>query len=680
MIKTIRLSCILLFFLAAAVPGPAQTGAAGYIRQGIRQYQEKNFPEAISFLTRALENGSGNKTVYPLLGSAYLADKQPHKARAVATAGLKKFPGYVDLQWILGEACLQEKDYLRALTHYQAIKKGYHLDPVNLPSNVTSVQLNHRIGNLYDFLGGQAAKHDDFMQAIPYYEKARDYLPGTAHTYSNLAFAYLQTGQWDRSLETASSGLKKFPKDKKLLELQAAIFYHHKDYAGLERVYATLYRMDEENVDQALVYAELLSVNGKQEAAFALYGELLKAHPRERRIYASLIKIQESRMNYKGKIKVLESMLSNFEDRGTIYKDIAETYESLEEWELARKYYDTLQRSGTRNPRASLARARTYQKENKWEEAVAAYKRLLERWPENTTALERLGSLYRQRGLWKKALITYQTLDTLGGGNDVYARLGWVYQQLGDRENALNYYQKAMANQTEASYAYLETARMIRPADPDSALALSKKALATGLQQLATAQKELIGSVQGHSAGKWDNGEKKARLGRLDSLATRSFTFFVNNFSREAAEPELLRLTGQYRGSAKLYYLTGRFYYVHRQRHKALEFLRKCLQYNPNLREAHLLMGKLLEASGKVHQAILAYERSLTLDPEDATVYSSLIRLYRKQDKLSLLCNKWLVRYRSDPGNKTLKRHLIEALHKAGDYEQAGKISAVPKT
>ncbi|MDZ7808253.1 MAG: tetratricopeptide repeat protein, partial [Gracilimonas sp.] len=101
---------------------------------------------------------------------------------------------------------------------------------------------------------------------------------------------------------------------------------------------------------------------------------------------------------------------------------------------------------------------------------------------------------------------------------------------------------------------------------------------------------------------------------------------------------------------------------------------KKSVEYSPELFEAHLELSEIHEDKGNIEEAIASLERALSLNSTESTVYSKLIQLYREIGQLDQLSDRWSAKYRADKNNGLLREHLIEALHKAGRYDEAREI------
>ncbi len=97
------------------------------------------------------------------------------------------------------------------------------------------------------------------------------------------------------------------------------------------------------------------------------------------------------------------------------------------------------------------------------------------------TRLTNIGSVYFYRGRYSKALAEYQTAlartrETGAGSQLVYTNLATLYEQLGDTRQALEYYEKALAQGTNADLLTNSASLYRRLGDPRKAIATYRDA------------------------------------------------------------------------------------------------------------------------------------------------------------------------------------------------------------
>jgi tetratricopeptide (TPR) repeat protein len=256
--------------------------------------------------------------------------------------------------------------------------------------------------------------------------------------------------------------------------------------------------------------------------------------------------------------------------------------------------------------------------------------------------------------------------------------LGIVLVALKNDQVAIESFREALSLGNTDPDLYLRLSQLLAKEGPEKleeARSKSKRALTLSLEKLKESQKEVEQRISQNSlANQLKNQEQFKELEQLNELAEDAFTHYTRiNLSNEV-QMMFDKIESTYPGSGQLLYLIGEYYQKRQQFKKAKSYFQEAIQYTPRLREAHLALAKLLENSGQLSPAITSYERALSLNPDQPEPYDALIRLYRKQGRLNVLCDRWKARYRADIDNKILKEFLIEALHKSERYEEAKQI------
>jgi len=650
----------------------AQVHPDYFLQKAAKSYQDKHFEMAIDNARRTLNLDSSEQKAYYILSSSYLQQSNWSEAIASAKLGLQHFPKVVGLHWLLAEGALQSKSFQLAAHHFEQVKNSF--SGQTRIGNISSEKLNLRLGECYTQMGNGAVQQGNKKLALDYFKKANHLLEDNAFSYVNLAFAYASLTQWENSLNTAEKGLVQFPDNDGLIKAKASALYQQKDYQGVEKEYAKLYRSNPDDLETAIAYGELLMANQQFQKASELYNELLKKHPKEKKIYESLITSYELRLNYEGKVGILRQMLPHF-DKKAIYQRIAATYEDIEKWDKARKYYDTLLILQPDNAfEIEQKLANTYSQQDSLNQAAQHYEDLYRRRPENVSVLKNLAWVYEKNQKWEESLQNYQKLEALEQSAWVYSRLGAVNQRLNEEAVALKYYRKSLAYQ-ENPEALLGISTIIKPSQPDSALHMAEEAFTIAFTKLSQYESRLNSKLGDNKsmASLIGNKELLKEIEAYERLATDAFHQLAA-FDFNVVNRQITSLVDEFPKSARVYYLVGEFNYKNHHKERAMSLLQRSAQLNANFKDTHVLLGAIYEERQQYYQSILSYERALTLDNKDDDIYTHLIRLYKSYDKLDLLCDKWIAKYEAAENQEVLRQHLIEVLHKAGKFELAQKI------
>lgn len=641
--------------------------------EGKRLYRQGQPQQAIPYFRDVLATDSLNLPSYIFLSSAYLQNQQPTLAVTAAEDGLHYFPENLDLKWLKAESHFQQKQFLEARRNLKELLSRLDRDETFNLLHLNRSTITSRLTSTYQSQGANLLRQGRPDSAATYFKHALELQPDSLQSYVNLSYTYLQGENWDKARKIADRGLNKYPDDDRLIKLKSQALYQQEDIDELVKEYRKLYQKHPDDVETALTYGQLLSASGKAQEAGKLFDRLLKEHPRNPEIYQMLIRMNEQRMNYQGKLNVLYRMRKQFPREDTLMNDIAATYEKLGKWKQSRAAYDTLltMTGDTLNVRPKVGD--TYRMQDSLQQSAAIYRSLYNRYPGDRRVMLTLGDLDEELDQWEEALNVYQRLVRQDSTAYGLTHLGLAYQNTGDKKEATRHYELALQRKTDEPLPRLELSRMLQNSQPDRSFKLAVEALKTSLVKVRNVQQRIEKNMKQQknllrSGMDQDMGDQ---FHRYNDLAHQAFTHLTTQYDAERVFPVLQKLTGKYNQSGRLFYLVGTFYDKQGQAEAAMQRYRLAIQHNDRIREAHLALARHYEQQGAIIKAIRSYERALTLDPEQGRPYEKLITLYRRQGRLNALCDRWLARYRSTNDNPVLREHLIEALHKANRFDDA---------
>ncbi|MGD8428128.1 MAG: tetratricopeptide repeat protein, partial [Balneolaceae bacterium] len=507
------------------------------LQEAQRAFKQKRYSLVISLMERSLQQDSLQMRAYQLLGSSYLATKQPILAEKIAKDGLHYFPGSYALQWMEAEAIFQQGLLDKALQKYVRLSKS---NP-----NKFKNKIDLRLGIIFREKGGQYYWQKKFDLAVQYFKKAKTQMPDSLSSYSNLAVAYMQQKEWRGALEITNEGLELFPLDSALMRMKATALYNIKDYKGVISEYKKLYEENPDDLDIALAYSQMLLAKGEAKKGSQIYTKLLKDHPHEKKIYRSLVDFYDRRRNNKAKRSALQKMRKEFPNDAEILKDIAKTYREEEKWDLARAVYDTLRMEHGNSRSVDMFLAQTFSKQDSLEKAIHLYDQLLKKYSNDAEILRLKGGLQGTLHRWGGAEKTYSRLVALSDSSSDFTLLGDAQIHLGDYGQAIANFEKAIEKSSSNPHVYLETAKFYyRKGNEEKAFDRGKEALKLALSNLRGLQKGLKDKL---------NGDEKlialqsAGLGAKDleqnnKFAFDSFHFIVESFPKDRVIPLLQSL------------------------------------------------------------------------------------------------------------------------------------------
>src|SRR5690625_1924874 len=665
-----RISCIvylprillylILAFNVAAAPTLAQTHDAA---EGVRYYRAGDYAQAADALGRAVGADSSAVELYPPLVASLFQLERHAEARRLADAGLRRQPDHALLNLLRADLFLLEEEPREALRSLQRIYRfASQDDDEALPDGIDPADIRTRIGNLHLHIGFAEGEAGDWQAAAARFRSAREFTPNDPQVHRSLAYAYLQTQQWDAVVEAAEAGLTR-------LHLHALA--EKGDASALLEQTEPRYRRNPGDLELGMTHAQALLANARYAEAQEVFDDLLERFPADRRLYEALIRIHRSMMNPIGLLDVLDRMQAAFPEDADVPYRIAAVHESRGDYDAARSVYDSLAVAYPNDVEPLLGMAATFEAEDDFERAIKAYTRILDVAPEHTDAHLRLGDLLERTQRWARARDVYERLLEMGG-QDVHIQLGRVNLEMGDVDVARRNFEAALDRGSRHPLAPLSLAR-IELDDGEEALAFhyAERALHVSLEAVERAQRSLMAHVAQGTGSRFDGLDAGRRretetLERLDAIATEAFAFFSTSFPQERTDPVFAGLADQYGGSGRLLFLIGGHHAAQGDETAAMEHFQRAIRFTPGLRDAHVALAELHERRGDLDQAMRSWERALSLDETASDAYRALIRLSRETGREDDLIRRWSARLRANPDHEMLRRHLIEALHKAG--------------
>ena len=665
---------VLIIFFSAAWAGAKPPE----FREGFRLYQQGDYYRAIFALERVIERYPQHSDAHLLLASSYLETGDALTAGQKAERAVELFPAIPAHRWIYAEALLQQKMFRRALDEYKKLKDEISRSKSLEPLEITDEQVDQRIGLVYRALSARSFHENKKNKAVSQMRQAVEHLKDSVQVHKALIFLLTESEAYEEAIQAVDYARNFFPDDTELLQMKAGIYYRMDDRKALLDQYEELYQNAPEDVTNGLIYAGLLHAHQRSAEALTVLEDLLKRHPEKRQIYHMLADIYERQFHTEARIAVLRKMEKQFPDEPEISRDIALAYESEEMWQHARAVYDSLALETGDELKYRLAIAHTYAAQDSLEAAYDIYQKLTQHFPDNDEVHFKKGRNLETRRKWEAAYAVYRNLLLTAGvvHPEYYLRLGVAAKKTGKQSEALEYLQKAVNRGADDPEANLYLSRLfLEKGDPEEAALQAERALYRTLAAMAEHRQALDTRIQQEGLQAYTSGEADFReLDKLDRLAEESFLWFTGNFSESTVNPVIDDLLTTYRTSGRLHYLTGVYYTSKGHQNKALSHLSDAVRFAPRLMEAHKEQARILEEQGDPIGAIAAWERAGALAPDAPEPYRALIRLYRTQGELDILCDRWLARYRARPRDETLKAFLIEALHKADRFEEAGRL------
>lgn len=331
--------------------------------------------------------------------------------------------------------------------------------------------------------------------------------------------------------------------------------------------------------------------------------------------------------------------------------------------------------------------------------------------------LQRLARLYRERdGNLDRLIAEFEQRVQKGEGYNSLVALAGVYLEAGQRERAIEAYQKAIEQRANDPAAMLALAN-VHHAEGDHARAIPLLERALPLLKVAAEIEQVLRQLMTSSLEVQDYEAAQRHHERLVQRAKGSFFVrtelgreLLSRGQAERAEQEFRRVVraaaGDNRALAPALLDLGRALAEQGKSDEALETLQRALRLTPpqsglrreilqvtvevyrgserltelvQLLEAEKpndfqrlrMLGGLYEETGRIDEALQTYQRALSQRPEDLELRLKRVQLLQLQGQLDEAIAEYQRLVRAAPNNPDYVFRLAEALVQRGDRKQA---------
>ena len=323
------------------------------------------------------------------------------------------------------------------------------------------LESNPNDANLTANLGAILQKQGKFDEALRYYSKAEYLDPANINTRINVGTLYQQKGDYKTAIVAYDSVLTLYPDNIQVNLYKAQVQELLGDSKAATETYKKVLALEPDNeianaqyissirksmTPQQFVeyikkskgtggaiydYALDLHSAGKLDDAIYLYNEALKLNPENPEIYANLGLAYSQNQNLDAAVQLLQGAQNKFPAN----KQVKDAYTSVN----ARITYNQLQK------------AAEYYNNNDYKNAIKEYLKIQ---PQTVDTLLAIASSYQNSGDNNNALLYYQKAFDMNGKNpDIAYYIAAIYAENNDLVNAQNYAKIAIALNPQYSQA-----------------------------------------------------------------------------------------------------------------------------------------------------------------------------------------------------------------------------------
>lgn len=280
---------------------------------------------------------------------------------------------------------------------------------------------------------------------------------------------------------------------KKLIRLNlGTLFQEQKNYQQALQAYNTVLQVDPNHLQANYYKATLLQDTGNADGAIESYNKVLTIDPNYKPAQEKMLAMIRQQSDPAKVASGLQQYAERFNRNATVQAQIGEEFHQRKDLTNAATYY---QRAIQLDPKLASAWANlgaVYQSQGKAEESAEAFKKAQALDPNNTTFKELAQSAandisykayqqavqLQQQGKTQDALPYFQKALSTSDNADIHAAYGVSLQSLGQLDNAIAEYQKALTKDAgNADYNYYLGTAYHQKNDLPKAQAAYKKAL-----------------------------------------------------------------------------------------------------------------------------------------------------------------------------------------------------------
>lgn len=351
----------------------------------------------------------------------------------------------------------------------------------------------------------------------------------------------------------------------------------------------------------------------------------------------------------------------------------------------AKKSFKLLDRILEEDPEyipAMMLRARTYEAIKNYTLAKQIYNSILDIEPKNTMALERLGTIYYQyEGNMKKAIEIYEKVLEIDR-RDIMAHviIGSSHAILGNVDESLEYYQRAVSHRPRLVEAYINLAKLFMENRNFDAVERVYELALTADPYNAEVQKAFHSFLQMQAIRRYSKIKASESVMKGDERPALSVKEIIKDPKlHDILEKEMIegyRTLAENSGTTQpaliQIYAETLMQYEHyeeaRQEYKGL------LEIEPNNFKAYVALGNIAILQNRPEDAIKAFDKAIAINPDNTEVYSQIGAAYleRKEYQKALELYKRAVKIR--PDEEKLHIILYQIYDQLGMDDQAEQI------
>lgn len=548
---------------------------------------EGNFPAAAYEFMQALGNKSLQKSsfeqtaeIMKVLGNTQKSLEYYKKALAIAPTDMKLRLEYAK---ILDKAGETEE----ALSEYGYVLQRANIDNKDILYSLEKtfnkkLQAFPNNANLNANMGAVLQKEGRLDEALSYYQKSESLDPSNINTRINTGTLYQQKGDYKTAIKAYESVLILYP----------------------DNVNANLYR------------AQCLEKLGDEKAAQEGFKKVTALDPNNEMLKTYMLDNAKKTMSVEQFVQYVNTNMSD-KNPADIFYDYAIDLHKKEKLENSiYMYYAAIKASNGKNPEMFVNLALAQAQGGKFEDAISTLENAQKGYPSDSSIKDTLKNIVAMKtdNIMNNAAAAFNNKDFQGAikyysmvtpaNPNAMIGIASSYQELGDKDNAIEYYKKALElKPIDSDIAYYIACLYGEKEDYVSAKEYLQKAVTFNKNN--TQAVEYLKSIE-----ETDNANRLSAL--LDSAIA---LYDENNYDESLSKlNEYLKSDSQ---NAYALYYRGMIYDAKEKRNEAIADLKKAYELNKEFSICNYLIASDYDTLGKYKEAYEYYNLYANSDVQD---------------------------------------------------------------
>ncbi|MCR4881184.1 MAG: tetratricopeptide repeat protein [bacterium] len=421
----------------------------------------------------------------------------------------------------------------------------------------------------------------------------------------NLGVVYQNKGQYDLAMEQYRKAKAIDPKNQMIRLNMATLLQQQKKYSEALSIYNDILKIRPNDVTVATYKATTLYKMGHTDAAIVMYENLLVANPNNTEIKNDLLNVigettEESALAH------LQTLSEKFPSDADIVYNYAYALHKAKKYEDALVEYKKVISADNKRLDAYLNLASIYRQKNDTAKAIEVLNSAKLVFPDEEKITQGLAEFEDEKNfqLAEKAANLYNNKDYNGAiavyqgisnpSEDVYLGIGACYQAMEKYDDAINYYNKAIAKDASSpnAYYFLGLAYLYKKDYPKAEIALKKA------KELDDLNPDI------------EDAYKSLKFAQSEQLMNTAIKQFENNKNDDALNNfnKSIAICAE---NGYAYYYRGLVYDTKGKNALAIADYKKAIELNPELTMAYYSIALSYDALDNKAEAKKMYQKFL---------------------------------------------------------------------